>query len=170
MKAKQLLQQQRSVAPEASVGWTLIGMASVVTYAALATSDWRWLWLAALQEIELYKRLSGLALVLLIAAQWRLTTARIKGTSRRTDLASHRYWGTLAPLLVYLHADELGHAYVRVMCLAFLGLISLGLLHKPISRLRRSSLTTTWLITHVALATMLVFLIGYHAFNSFYFE
>jgi hypothetical protein len=165
-------QQRMTRAPDAMSRWTLTGTVLLLTYAVLAIGDWRWSWLAGWQDIELYKQLTGGALVMLIVAQWRLTVARIEGTPRTANrlLIAHRYWGALAPLLLYLHADEFGHAYIRVMCLSFLGLISLGLLHQPLNRLNRPWVMTTWLVTHVALATMLIALIGYHAFNSFYYE
>ena len=151
---------------------TRVGMVMLLIYVALAIGDWRWPRLAGWQDIELYKQLTGLVLVTLIVSQWRLTAARIDGTTRKAKrlLVAHRDWGALAPLLLYLHADEFGHAYVRVMCLSFLGLITLGLLHQPLTRLNRPRVTTAWLVTHVALAAMLVVLVGYHAFNSFYYE
>jgi len=183
MKKPRLPQQQRSVAGiragrsggaalQATTLWALGGTTLVVVYAALAIGDWRWDWLSALQEIELYKRLTGLVLVLLFAAQWRLMVVRTRGALRlaRRLLTSHQFWGALAPVWLYLHADDFGHAYIRAMCLAFLGLVCLGLLYQPIIRLHRSWLTATWLVTHVAIAAMLIPLIGYHVFNSFYYE
>jgi hypothetical protein len=166
------MKKTRLVRLQATTRWTLVGMTLVAAYAALAISDWRLAWLSALQEIELYKQLTGLVLVILFAAQWRLTAVRMKGEPRLASrfLPSHRYWGALAPVWLYLHADDLGHAYIRAMCLAFLGLVCLGLLQQLVTRLHRSWLTSIWLVTHVALAAMLIPLIGFHAFNSFYYE
>jgi len=150
----------------------LVGMVLIIVYVAQAFGDWRWGWLAALQEIELFKQITGLALILFFAVQWRLSAARMEGVpkSAKRLLISHRNWGVIAPLLLLMHANSFGYAYVRVLCLAFLGLVSLGLLHQTIVRLNRSWLMTCWLVIHVALATMLIYLIGYHAFNSFYYE
>ena len=152
--------------------WALMGMLLIVAYAGLAIAGWHWSWLIILQEIELYKQFTGLALVLLFVAQWRLMVVRVRATPGRPGrmLTSHRNWGVLAPLLLFFHASDFGHAYVQLMCLVFLVLLSLGFLHRPIYRLKQSWLTTSWLVTHVALAAMLMLLVGYHTFNSFYYE
>ena len=152
--------------------WALVGLVLIVAYAGLAITGWHWSWLISLQEIELYKQLTGLTMVLLFIAQWRLMVARIRATTGRPVwlLQSHRNWGVLAPLLLFFHASDFGHAYVQLMSLAFLVLLSLEYLHRPIYRLNQSWLTTSWLVTHVALAAMLMLLVSYHTFNSFYYE
>lgn len=148
------------------------GFALLAVYALLIGTGWRWEVLSAWQDIELYKQLTGFALVALIIAQWRLTMARAKELPRRAleQLRLHRLWGVPAPLLIYLHAESLGHAYVRLMVLGFLGLILVGLSHGYLSRLNRPLLMTAWLIAHTALAAILVPLVAYHAFNAFYYE
>ncbi|MCL4790704.1 MAG: hypothetical protein KJ040_01480 [Gammaproteobacteria bacterium] len=151
--------------------WLATGALLMAAFLAQALWGWRWEWLAGLQENELYKQLTGLALVLFFMMQWRLSVARMGSASPATRLLTlHRDQGALAPLLLYLHAIALGHAYIRVMSLAFLGLVTLGFLHGPITRLNRNWVNTGWLVTHVALAAVLVLLIGYHAFNAFYYE
>lgn len=152
--------------------WSVTGLFLLLGYFVLVASGWHWARLSALQDIELYKQLTGGTLVLLVVAQWRLTVARVDGAMRAANrqLVAHRSWGVLAPLLLYLHADEFGHAYVRVMCWAFLALVALGLLHPSLSRFNRPLVQAAWLVTHVALAAGLIWLIGYHAFNAFYYE
>jgi hypothetical protein len=152
--------------------WVAAGMIFLIVYVVQATTGWHWSWLASLQEIELYKQITGLALTLLFLMQWRLTAARMEGDiqNARRRLITHRNWGAIAPLLLLLHASEFGYAYIRVLCLAFLALISLGLLHQSVTRLNQPWVITGWMVLHVALATMLICLIGYHGFNSFYYE
>lgn len=152
--------------------WLVAGALLMGAFAAQATLGWRWEWLSALQEIELYKQVTGFVLVLFFAMQWQLSLARMEGASSpgARPLAVHRDRGVLAPLLLYLHAISLGHAYVRVMSLSFLCLVALGLLQRPVARLNRNWLSAGWLVVHVGLAAMLVFLIAYHAFNAFYYE
>ncbi len=153
--------------PSRVVGILLIG-----GFAAQAIWGWRWSWLAGLQEEEVYKQITGLVLVLFFVMQWRLSLARMQPGGRPVAalLAEHRARAVIGPLLLYLHAISFGHAYVRVMSLAFLGLMALGFLQQSITRLRRGWMSTGWLVAHVALAAMLVFLISYHAFNAFYYE
>lgn len=152
--------------------WMWLGMALVAAYTAQAIADWRWAWLVAWQEIELYEQLTGVVLTLVFAEQWRLAAARMEGATELANrlLTSHKKWGALAPLWLYLHADDFGHGSVRALCLTFLGLVSLGLLHQFIARLNRTWLTASWLIVHVVLATTLIYLLGLHAFNAFYYE
>lgn len=165
------LAEQGAPAPR-DARWVLAGVVLTGAYLAQVVWGWRWEWLAQLQAIELYKQLSGFALVMLFAAQWGLSVVRMAHGTRpgAALLAMHRHRGALAPVLLYLHAISLGHAYVRVMSLAFLALLGLGLLQRPLARLGRDSIGFAWLVAHVALASALVFLIGYHAFNAFYYE
>lgn len=151
--------------------WLTTGALLIAAFVAQALWGWRWEWLAALQANELYKQLTGLSLVLFFVMQWRLSVARMGSASPAARLLTlHRDQGALAPLLLYLHAISFGYAYIRAMSLAFLGLVALGLLQKPLARLNSNRLNTAWLVVHVALAAVLPILIGYHAFNAFYYE
>lgn len=152
--------------------WTMTGIVLLAAYAAQALGDWQSDWINSWQDIELYKQLTGAGLVVLFAAQWRLTATRTRGAVRRASrlLIPHQYWGATAPLWLYLHADDFGYGYIRAMSLGFLSLVLLGLLHESVTRLNRSWLTTTWLVTHIGLAAALIAVIGYHGFNAFYYE
>jgi cytochrome b561 len=151
--------------------WLMTGALLIAAFVAQALWGWRWEWLAGLQTNELYKQLTGLALVLFFIMQWRLSVARMGSASPAARLLTlHRDQGALAPLLLYLHALSFGHAYPRVMSLAFLGLVALGLLQRPLAGLKSQRANTAWLVVHVTLAAALPFLIGYHAFNAFYYE
>ena len=151
---------------------TIAGIILIAVYLVSATSNWQLPWLVALQEIELYKKITGLALALFFLLQWRLMTARLGGyrTKANQRLITHRNWGAIAPLLLILHTSSFGHAYIQLLCLAFFSLVSLGLSHPLITKVNRSALTTSWLIIHVALAATLIFLMAYHGFNAFYYE
>jgi hypothetical protein len=153
------------------MSWLLIGALLMAAFVAQAIGGWHWEWLAAFQQVELYKQLTGLALALFFMMQWRLSVARM-GTASPTArlLGLHKDLGALAPLLLYLHAMSFGHAYIRAMSMAFLALVTLGLLQPSLARLNSSPLNSAWLVVHVMLATLLIFLIGYHAFNAFYYE
>ena len=151
--------------------WLTTGALLIAAYVAQTIWGWRWEWLAALQVNELYQQLSGLVLVLFFLMQWRLSVARMGSASPTTRLLTlHRDQGALGPLLLYLHAISFGHAYIRVMSISFLGLVALGLLQQPLARLNSNPVISAWLVIHVALAIVLPFFIGYHAFNAFYYE
>jgi cytochrome b561 len=151
--------------------WLLTGALLIVAYLAQLLLGWRWEWLAVLQANELYKQLTGFALALFFLMQWRLSVARMLAAAPAARvLVLHRDLGAFAPLLLYLHALTIGYAYVQVMSLAFLGLVGLGLVQQPLARSKQAALNRAWLVVHVTLAVLLVFLIGYHAFNAFYYE
>ena len=151
--------------------WLLTGALLIAAYLAQLVFGWRWESLAALQANETWKQLTGLVLVLFFVMQWRLSVARMGSAAPATRLLTlHRDQGALAPLLLYLHAISFGYAYIQVMSVAFIGLVALGLLQQPLARLNSNRLNTAWLVVHVALAAALPLLIGYHAFNAFYYE
>lgn len=151
--------------------WMLTGALLIVAYLAQLMLGWRWEWLAGLQANELYKQLTGFSLALFFLMQWRLSVARMATAAPGARvLILHRDLGVLAPLLLYLHAITIGYAYIQVMSLAFLGLVGLGLVQQPLARINLARLNSAWLVVHVTLAALLVFLIGYHAFNAFYYE
>ena len=164
--------QGTTAGSQSATPWLLAGMFFVALYITQAIAGWNLGWLAALQEIELYKQFTGLALTLLFLMQWRLTLSRMEGATQNATrrLVTHRHWGAAAPLLLLIHANGFGYAYIRVLCFAFLGLISLGLLHQLVSRFKQPWVMTSWIVVHVALAAMLICLIGYHGFNSFYYS
>lgn len=133
---------------------------------------WYWGWLAEQQTHELYKQVTGLLLVLFIGHQCWLSLQRTRGEpgAARHVLARHKRWGTIAPLLFYVHSVRLGHAYLFFLSLSFFTVFALGLLHQQLLNLQKKWLNQAWLIGHVALSTVLLTLIGYHVYVSFAYE
>ncbi|MEW6039769.1 MAG: hypothetical protein AB1648_16225 [Pseudomonadota bacterium] len=133
---------------------------------------WYWGWLAEQQIHELYMQLSGLLLALFVGHQCRLSLLRTQGepNAARRALTRHKRWGSVAPLLFYLHSVRLGHAYLFVLSLSFFAVFALGLLHQQLLNLHKKWLNQVWLIGHVALTTVLLILLGYHVYVSFAYE
>ena len=61
--------------------WLMTGTLLIAAYIAQLIFGWRWEWLATLQEYELYKQLTGLALALFFLMQWRLSVVRMGSAS-----------------------------------------------------------------------------------------
>lgn len=119
--------------------WLLTGILLMAAWVVQAIGGWRWEWLADFQDIETYKQLTGLILVLFFMMQWRLSVARMRTAAPVARLlVQHRDLGALAPLLLYLHAMDFGHAYIRVMSVAFIILVALGLLQPSLARLNHT--------------------------------
>jgi hypothetical protein len=53
---------------------------------------------------------------------------------------------------------------------AALAVIGTGLFSEPVARLRKPTWAWNWLAVHIALATLLVFLLAYHIFVAFWYE
>ena len=152
--------------------WVRIGLLLLVAFWVQAALDLRWDRLLALQADETYKQLSGLALVVWLAAQWRLSAARMRhrGPISPDRISTHLKWGAIAPLLFYLHSVGIGHAYTALLSLTFYGVLVLGLLQSDVVRLQRPWLTFVWRVSHIALAVVLTVLLSYHAFITLYYE
>gem|GEM_PF-287194 len=82
--------------------------------------DWGLPFMAALQESDGYKIITGSLLIALIGYQWYLPYLRLTGDlAAQTASQRHSYVGVLAPMLLYLHSISLGVAYTIVLSLLF---------------------------------------------------
>lgn len=76
--------------------------------------------MAALQESDGYKFVTGSLLIAFIGYQWYLPYLRLMGDPAvRNASRWHSYVGVLAPMLLYLHSISLGVAYTIVLSLLF---------------------------------------------------
>ncbi|HWO99944.1 MAG TPA: hypothetical protein VNL74_04880 [Methylococcus sp.] len=149
-----------------------IGLILLSAFFAQTGLGWYWGWLAEQQTHEMHKQMTGLLLVLFIGHQCWLSLQRTRGEpgAARHALARHKRWGTIAPLLFYVHSVRLGHAYLFALSLSFFAVFALGLLHQQLLNLQKKWLNQAWLIAHVALSTVLLILLGYHVYVSFAYE
>lgn len=149
-----------------------IGLILILVFFVQTGLGWYWGWLAEQQTHELYKQMTGLLLVLFLSHQCWLSLQRTQcdpGAARRA-LTRHKCYGTLAPLLFYVHSVRLGHAYLLALSLTFFAVFTLGLFHQQLVNLEKKWLNQSWLIGHVALSTALLALVGYHVYVSFAYE
>lgn len=153
-------------------GYFLVGVLVLTAFVLQALAHWRWPWLTDLQADDIYKQLSGFALLALIGYQWRFSVLRSRGESRRAlaMIKRHKWLGALAPAFFYLHSQGLGHAYTTALSAAFFGVFLTGLCNLEITRIRKPWFQPAWVITHVTLSSSLLFLMAYHVYISYTFE
>lgn len=149
-----------------------VGLGLVAGFLAQDLLDLEWSWLAERQRTDGYRRWSGLALTLYLAAQWALTALRSRQMWRQAKVAYrlHMYLGILAPVFFYAHAQRAGFAYLLLLSIVFFSTVLIGLANQEVLPFRRRWFADLWILVHVGLSVLLVLLAGYHIFISFYYS
>lgn len=155
-----------------SKGYFCLGLLLLTAFALQEFFHLNWPWLATLQTNDVYKQLSGFALVGFLAYQWRCSILRSRGLMQKAAklLKRHKLIGALAPLFFYAHAQHLGYAYLQALSLIYFALFITGLCNVEITRIYKQAFRKTWITAHVGLATALLFLLGYHIFISYAYQ
>lgn len=153
--------------PPKSYFW--LGLLLLAAFALQEFGHWHWPWLAGRQADDVYKQLSGFALVCYLAHQWRCSRLRNRGLMQKAAklLNQHKLLGALAPVVFYAHAQHLGYAYLLALSLAYFAIFITGLCSVEITGLRKPWFRKLWITLHVGLATGLLVLLGYHVFISY---
>jgi hypothetical protein len=155
-----------------SKGYFYLGLLLLTAFAIQEFGNLNWPWLAKLQTDDVYKQLSGFALVSYLVHQWRCSMLRNKGLMQKAAklLHQHKLLGALAPVFFYAHAQHIGYAYLQVLSLAYFAIFITGLCNAEITRIRKHWFQKLWITVHVGLATGLVFLLGYHIYISYAYK
>src|SRR5690606_10218218 len=84
----------------------------------------------------------------------------------------HRWAGALSPLLFSAHASWLGVRYLVALASVYLANVGVGALDKTIvpDLALRDRYVRPWMVTHVALACLLVGLTLFHLFVVFAYQ
>lgn len=149
-----------------------LGLLLLTAFALQEFGDLSWPWLAKLQADDIYKQLSGFALVGYLVHQWRCSMLRNKGLIQKAArlLHQHKLLGALAPVFFYVHAQHIGYAYLQVLSLVYFAIFITGLCNVEITHIHKHWFHNIWITVHVGLATALVFLLGYHIFISYAYQ
>ncbi|WP_374086970.1 hypothetical protein [Methylomicrobium lacus] len=149
-----------------------LGLGLLGAFFAQEIQRWQWPWLAGWQVDSVYKQLSGLVLIIFLGQQWHCSLLRNQGCTARGNslLPRHKWFGALAPLFFYAHAQHLGYGYLQALSGSFFVVFFTGLFNCEIMHIRQPWFRPVWLILHVGLATALLFLIGYHVAISYVYE
>lgn len=155
--------------PKGAKRYFYLGMALLAAFTVQAAGQLHWPWLAALQGEDVYRQLSGFALLAFIAHQWHCSVLRSRGLMRKAGgmIKRHKLLGALAPLLFYLHSQQIGYAYLQMLSLAYFAIVLTGLLNFEVVRIRPPWFQPCWITLHVGLSTTLLLLMGYHVFIAY---
>jgi hypothetical protein len=150
--------------------YTALGLMLLVAYLAQDILNLKWPWLVEMQTDETFKRWTGFLLAGYILHQWSFSLGRLKGQSSPIRLARHTAWGAWAPLVFYIHAHQIGYAYLFLLSTVYLANATIGLLNRVVLGIDRKWFLFGWMVVHVGLSVLLVTLAGYHAFMAFYYQ
>ncbi|WP_152286773.1 hypothetical protein [Flavicella marina] len=129
--------------------------------------------LETLQQRENYKRWSGLALGLIILAQWLLTFSRIIPKFRKnsgTINEIHKWIGVLSPIVLYIHSTQIGYGYLALFSYLFLANVLLGTVNLDVIKSSKDWIFKGWMITHVSISMCITLLLILHVGVVFYYK
>jgi hypothetical protein len=149
-----------------------VGVLLLAAFAMLELAHWRWPWLTRLQTDDVYKQVSGFALLALVADQWRFSALRAQGKLSQAAalIRRHKWQGALAPVFFYFHSQGMGYAYTLALSVTFFAVFLTGLCNAEITRIRKSWFHPVWVTAHVGLSSALLLLIAYHVYIGYVFE
>lgn len=155
------------------LSYNTLGLILLIAYLGQEVIDFRWQFLLEQQADEMFKRWSGVALSIFILMQWSLTIVKLK--KRWSDYADlfgdvHKWMGALSPLAFYVHAMEFGYAYLFFLSVCFFSNFAIGLLNTDNIKTKANWYIQGWMITHVALSTLITLLILFHIWIVFSYE
>lgn len=132
----------------------------------------QWEQLARLQSDELYKQLSGFAILCFVILQWRLAHLRSASRSQeaRQNLNTHQWLGVLAPVLIFIHSTQTGHEHQTALLGLFIATILTGLFSFHTVKIRKQWFIVGWTILHITLATMVIALMAFHIYVVFWYS
>jgi len=148
-----------------------VGITLLVLFLIQASTDLRFEPLYQLQENFVYKQMSGIVFLSLLLNQWRLyinRSMKISGQMRQI-LYSHRFYGAISPMVLYLHAMELGYALQAALSVSYLLTVLSGLLTPYTWGIRHKVAINSWLIIHVLSAALAMGLLGFHIYVVYWF-
>lgn len=152
---------------------TVIGVTLIILYCIQQIFVIKWNFLENLQNIETYKRWSGLIVGLLIVFQWLLTFSRIIPKFRKRSHSInniHKNIGLFSPIFLYIHSTNFGFGYLALFTYLYILNMILGTLNLDIIKTSKDWVFKGWMITHVALSMIITLLLFFHIGMVFYFK
>ncbi len=148
---------------------SILILVAALAYLVQASAGTDWGPLAFWQRDEAYRRWTGLALTLLLGAQWWVALARRAASAERARvlLRTHRRIGALALPGLFVHSTRLGYSYLLVLGLLLVAQVSVGALRPTGADSRALRLREVWVRIHVALAVLLAVGAGFHVWMVF---
>nr|VFK45275.1 MAG: hypothetical protein BECKTC1821E_GA0114239_104515 [Candidatus Kentron sp. TC]VFK49288.1 MAG: hypothetical protein BECKTC1821D_GA0114238_10744 [Candidatus Kentron sp. TC]VFK55678.1 MAG: hypothetical protein BECKTC1821F_GA0114240_100777 [Candidatus Kentron sp. TC] len=145
--------------------YAVFGFLSLLITAGWLGAGYQWEWLSRVQENDLYKQLSGVALLVIILQQWRFGLRRLADKSYTMGfMDSHKLVGCILPIFILFHIRDLGIAYQRVLAIVILVNCLIGILNVEILRIGKPFFHNAWMASHIGLATIGLTLAFYHIY------
>lgn len=152
---------------------TILGLILLLLFFLQFALNMEWTWLEKLQQIEMYKRWSGLGLALLITFQWILTISRIIKKFRKHTVkmtAIHKWIGAISPLFFFVHSTGMGYGYLLLLSYVFFSNALLGYFNLDVIKNNSDWLFKGWMISHVALSITITIIMVFHIGMVFYYK
>ncbi|GAA3629890.1 hypothetical protein [Flavivirga jejuensis] len=152
---------------------TILGILLLVLFFIQFFLKLEWVWLLNLQQNEMYKRWSGLAIALLITFQWLLTITRVVKKWRNYSIkmtTMHKWLGALSPLFFYVHSMGLGYGYLLLLSYTFFSSALFGYINLDVIKNSGDLLFKGWMIVHVACSMIISILMLFHIGVVFYYK
>lgn len=150
-----------------------VGLVLLILFFLQFFLDWKWDWLAKMQNNEYYKRWSGLGLAFFISFQWVLTFSRIikKFRPKSQKMAVfHKWVGATSPLMFYSHSMIMGYGYLALLSYVFLANAFMGYANLDVIKSNNEIVFKAWMISHVAFSVIITILMFFHIGMVFYYK
>jgi len=154
-------------------GYLYIGIFLLLLYIMQAVFEWLWAPLYDLQQLEGFKRWSGLGLFIYITIQWTLTIFRTKKSWEHNSpliMEIHKWMGAFSPVVFYIHSMVFGYAYLLILSLTFFANVLIGFVNLDVIKTKAYWYFQTWMITHVAFSLAISLIAIYHIWIVFYYN
>lgn len=148
-----------------------IGLFLICNYLIQDYFDWQLESLYQLQQDFIYKQISGIVFLGLILFQWRLYYRRsTKNTNSIQNIFfSHRFYGAITPLFLYMHSMEIGYALQAMLSICFISCVLSGLFSPNTWGIRAKYYINTWLVFHVMSASCMLGLTVFHVYIVYWY-
>ena len=125
-----------------------------------------------LQQNDLYKQVSGFALLTYVLYQWRLARLRMSGEkiNQNFELNLHMWLGVFTPMVLYLHSSQMGYGYQALLAGLFLFNVLFGLCSPKLLKIRHKRYVVAWLVVHSGIAMLVPVLLIYHIYVIYFYE
>ena len=152
---------------------SLLGLILLILYFLQYFLKIEWNWLLNLQQGQMFRRWSGLALAILIAFQWVLTFTRVIPKLRKYSVKMntiHKWIGAISPIVFYIHSINLGYGYLLLLTYIFFANALMGYINLDVIKSTNETLFKGWMIFHVAFSMIITIVMFFHIAMVFYYK
>ena len=144
--------------------YSLLGIALVAIIIILSSAGLQWPALISMNNLALYKQITGYTLFICIGYQWYLGISRYKDKKFKQKIERHRLIGMLLPIGFYFHVSFYGYAYQKAIWVIFITACLTAYINPEFFKINTINWKRNWFILHISLSTMLTSLLIYHIF------